>query len=155
MADDFETRGADDFLKLSKALKHAGRTGLRKELNKGLRKGAKPLIPKAKAAARANLPRSGGLAAQVAKEPMRVQVRTGRTPGVRIVVGKKRGGARSTNRGTIRHPVFGNREVWVTQSVPRAKDWFDATMRKEAPRVRPHLEEALERVARQVVNDAR
>lgn len=153
MADDFEIRGADQFLALSKALKHAGRGELRKELNKGMKKAAKPLIAESKKAALAKLPQRGGLARQVAKEPHRVQTRTGRVPGVRIVVGKKRGGARSTNRGFIRHPVFGNRENWVTQEVPPG--WFDVTMKAGAPVVRPELQQAIERVADQVVRDAK
>ena len=152
MADDFEVRGADQFLKLSKALKHAGRTELRKELHKGLRDGAKPLIPKARAEALRRLPSSGGLAKQIAKEPMRVQVRTGRTPGVRIVVGRKRGGARQANRGVIRHPVFGNRDVWVDQKVPPG--WFDDPLRKGAPGVRPELEKAIDRIADRIVREA-
>lgn len=150
---DFEVQGADQFLRLSKALKHAGRTQLRKELSKGLRDGAKPLIPKARAEALRRLPSSGGLARQVAREPMRVQVRTGRTPGVRIVVGKKQGGARSANRGVIRHPVFGNRNVWVNQPVPPG--WFDDPMREGAPKVRPDLEKAIDRIVEQVVRDAK
>lgn len=153
MADDFEVRGADQFLALSKALKHAGRTELRKELNKQMRDGAKPLIPKARAEAQSKLPQSGGFAKQVAKEPMRVQARTGRHPGVRIVVGKKRGGARSANRGFIRHPVFGNRENWVTQEVP--PDWFDGPMRGSAPEIRKALQQALEDVADKIVRGVR
>lgn len=144
--------GADDFLRLSKALKHAGRTELRKELNRAMRVGAKPLIPKARAEALSRLPQAGGLARQVAKEPMRVQTRTGRDPGVRIVVGKKNGGARSANRGFIRHPVFGNRERWVTQEVQPG--WFDDPIRSGAPAIRKDIERALEDIADQVVRDA-
>lgn len=153
MAEDFEIRGADEFLRLSKALKHAGRTDLRKELNAGMRRGAKPLVAKTRAEALKRLPRRGGLAAQVAKEPQRVQVRTGRTPGVRLVVGRRNGGARSANRGQIRHPVFGNRDVWVNQSVPPG--WFDEPIKKEAPAIRRELEKALHDVAESVVRDTR
>jgi len=153
MADDFEIKGADQFLRLSKALKHAGRTGLRKELTAGMRRAAKPLIAKSRAEALQRLPRRGGLAKQVAKEPQRIQVRTGaRTAGVRVVVGKRSGGARAANRGVIRHPVFGNRKVWVNQSVP--PDWFDDTMRASAPSVRRELERALEDIADRIVTES-
>jgi hypothetical protein len=153
VADDFEIRGADQFLALSKALKHAGRTELRKELNKGIKRAAKPLIPKARAEALRRLPQSGGLAKQVAKEPARVQVRTGaRTAGVRVVVGRRRGGARQANRGVIRHPVFGNRDVWVNQRVPSG--WFDDPMKDAAPAIRRDVEQALEDVAEQIVREA-
>lgn len=153
MADDFEVHGADQFLALSKALKHAGRTELRKELNKRMREGAKPLIPKARAEAMSRLPQSGGLAKQIAKEPARVQTRTGRDPGVRVVVGKKRGGARSANRGTIRHPVFGNRDVWVDQRVKPG--WFDEPMKASEAEIRKELEKAIEDVADKIVREAR
>lgn len=150
---DFKVTGADDFLKLSKALKHAGRTELRRELTNGMKRTARPLVAKTRAEALRRLPKKGGLAKQVAKEPQRVQVRTGaKTAGVRIVVGKKRGGARGANKGTIRHPVFGNREVWVDQDV--TPGWFDDPIRDSAPQVRRDLERAMESVAEQVVREA-
>lgn len=151
MADDFAVEGADQFLALSKALKHAGRTELRKELNKAMRDGAKPLIPKARAEALRRLPQRGGLAKQVSKEPARVQTRTGRDPGVRVVVGRKRGGARQANRGVVRHPVFGNREVWVDQKVPPG--WFDEPMAASAPEIRKALEQGIEEMAQKVIRD--
>lgn len=154
MADDFEVRGADDFYRLSKALKHAGRTQLRKDLNKSLRTSAKPLISKTRQEALRRLPQRGGLAAQVAREPQRIQVRTGSTTaGVRIVVGKNRGGAQQANRGVVRHPVFGNREVFVEQRV--TPGWFDDPIKQSAPEIRRDLERALESAADKIVRDAR
>lgn len=151
---DFELRGSSDFYKLSKALKAAGRTQMRKELHKGLQQGAKPLIPLARAEARRVLPHKGGLAEVVARAPMRVQVRTGaRTAGVRVVVGRDRSGARRANQGVIRHPVFGNRQVWVNQVVP--PDWFDRPMEHGAPIVRPELQKAVERVLDQIARGVR
>lgn len=152
MADDFEIQGAEQFLRLSKALKHAGRTGMRRELNTGIRRAARPLVAKTRAEARRTLPQRGGLAAQVAKEPQRVQVRTGaKTAGVRLVVGKRSPGARSANRGQIRHPVFGNREVWVDQRVPVG--WFDDTIKAEAPAIRREIERALNDVIDRIVRE--
>ena len=147
-------RGAEEFLKLSKALKAAGHTELRKELNTKLRETGRPLIAKTRAAALGSLPRAGGFAAIVAAEPQRVQVRTGAaTAGMRIVVGKRRGGARAANDGTIRHPVFG-RGRFVEQQVEPG--WFDETLQREAPAVaKKALEEALESVAEKVVKEAR
>lgn len=142
---DFDVRGADDFLRVSKALKAAGLTDVRKELHKGIRKAARPLIPKVRAEARKRLPRSGGLAEQVAREPMRIAVRTGNDPGVRVVVGKKRGGAQAANRGAIRHPVFGQ-DVWVEQRV--SPGWFDDPIRGSVPEIRRDIERSM----RDVVN---
>lgn len=155
MANNIDIRNAEQFSRFGKALKQAGETDLRKELTAGIRKGAKPLVPKAKAAARAKLPKAGGLNDLVAKEPYRIAVKTGRTPGVSIVVGKKRGGAQATNRGVVRHPVYGNKSVYVNQPVPQAEGWFDDEMTKEAPSVLPDIEQAVQRVIDEVVRRGR
>lgn len=152
---DVQVRGAENFMRLSKALKAAGQKELRKELNKNLRDAVKPLIPLTRAAARSTLPSRGGLAAEVARAPQRAQVRTGQnTAGVRLVVGKRRGSAAgSANRGVVRHPVFG-RDVWVEQKV--TPGWFDDTLEQAAPdEVRKRCEAAIEAVAEKVVRDAR
>lgn len=153
MSDDFEVTGADTFLRLSRALKDAGRTQMRKDLSKGLRTAAKPLVAETRAEALRRLPQRGGLARQVAKEPQRIQVRTGaRTAGARLVVGNRRGGARAANRGVIRHPVFGNRKVWVNQRV--RPGWFDDPAAASAPRIRRELERTIDEIAGRVVRDA-
>lgn len=146
---DFELRGADDFLKLSKALKNAGQKDLRRELHKGLQDAAREIIPLARAAAREELPQTGGMNEAVAKARMRVKVSTGRDPGVSIVAGRPGSGARGAEFGRIRHPVFGNRDVWVSQSVPA--HWLTGTISRSRHLVIPKLEAALERVARKVV----
>lgn len=151
---DFEIHGAESFLQLSKALKHAGRTDMRKELHKGVRKAARPLIPKARAEARRRLPKRGGLAELVAREPARTQVRTGADPGVRIVIGKKRGGARATNRGAIRHPVFGDKSKWVEQRISPA-GWFDESMMGEKRAIQRDIEKAILNVVDQISRGVR
>lgn len=149
---DFEIRGTEDLLRLSKALKAAGRTGLRKELHRSIRAAARPLIPKARAAALASLPQRGGLGKRVASSPMRAQFLTGRNPGVRIGVGKGRS-AWATNHGEVQHPVFGNRGKWVSQRVDA--DWFDGTMRRNAPAVRPEVARAMDRVIHDIIKGRR
>lgn len=149
---DFEIKGADQFLKLSKALKAAGRTEMRNELNRRIRTAAKPLIPKARERARATLPKAGGLADLVARAPMRVQVRTGaQSAGVRIAVSKT-SGAWAANRGVIRHKTFGH-EPWREQKVE--SDWFDGPMRESAPQIRPEVEQAIRSVLEDIVRDAK
>lgn len=158
---DASVGGAEDFLKLSKALKAAGETELRKELNTELRRAAKPLIPMTRQAARSRLPQRGGLAESVARAPQRVQVRTGeKTAGVRLVVASRRAAARAANRGLIRHPVFADAAeprkdwTWVEQKVQGG--WFDETVEREAPRVaRPAIEQALESIAEKVVREVK
>lgn len=152
---------ADDFHRLSKALKNAGRTGLRKELHKGVRDAVKPLLPEARKELAAGLP--GPLRARGAKTRQVVQVKTGRNPGVTVAVryGKRGAGlsasnARLLNRsGQVRHPVFGSRRVWANTPAPRSRGWFDDTYRRSAPTVTPVLVKAMERVADQIVREAR
>lgn len=152
MSDDFQVTGADQFLRLSKALKHAGRTQLRKDLNSGMRQAAKGLIPKTRAAALdGRLPDAGGLAQRVAKAPQRVSVKTGRDPGVSIVAGKRGSGARAADAGVVRHPVFG-RKQYVNQSVQPG--WFTDTLRRSAPDVLPALEQAISDVMDRVVRES-
>ncbi len=146
---DFRVQGADEFYRLSRALRNAGRTGLRKELTKGLRLAAKPLIAQTRAAAAAELPKRGGLGRSVAKAPQRVTVATGaRTVGVRIVA---KGPVRGANAGTVRHPVFGHRDRFVFQQVRGG--WFDRTLTDAAPTVTPAILAAMDAVMETVVRD--
>ena len=90
-------------------------------------------------------------------------MRTGRDPGVKIVVryGKRGTGmgasnARLLNRGLgVRHPLFGNRDHWYTTPVPAARGWFDDTLTREAPAVRRELEKARQRVLDKIVSESR
>lgn len=128
-----------------KALNSDLRKEINRELNRALREGASSLIPKVAEAARRELPSSGGLAARVAAKRASVSLASGR---VRIMV--KGMDARSAERGRLRHPVYGNREVWVTQQIKPG--WFTDEMRREAPKIRPRLVQAIETAAQRVVN---
>lgn len=149
--------GADDFLRLSKALKEAGHTGkggLRNELNAEMRKAVKPVIPLTRAEALRILPHRGGYAILVSKTPQRVQVRTGdRTAGVRVVVATSKSSARRANRGVIRHPTFGNREAFVDQKV--TPGWFDVPAQDALPEVRAAALNALDLFAKHVVSEVK
>jgi hypothetical protein len=125
--------GADEFYRVSKALKAAGETELRKELDKAVRQAAKPLIPKVREAARENLPKRGKLNERIAKKPYRAQTRTGvNTAGVRIVGTKV--DPRINATGRIAHPTFGHKPI-VVQYDRAARGYFDETLREAAPEV--------------------
>ena len=141
------SNGADDFYKLSRALKAASRTDLRREVAKGMRDAAKPLIQKTRQAALRDLPQRGGLARSMATAKQVVQVRTGATTaGVQISMPKVQ---RGITTGQVRHPVFG-RKVYVTQRVNG--DWWDDTLAEGAPIVVPEITAAMERVARKLLD---
>ena len=166
MPGDFiELRGADGFLKLSKALKQAGQTELRKQLHKGMRDAVNAYKPKAEEALQEKLP--SGLKAR-GKVRQRVQVKTGRDPGVSVVVpygvtlsrgaGLRSGLAGSNARllnkqGRLRHPTFG-REPWVTQVVNGSTGWFDDVWRDSAPAVRRELERQIQSVLDDIAREA-
>lgn len=147
---DFEVRGADDFLKLSKALKRAGRGDLRKELNKAMKVAAKPLVNVARDAFRSGLPSGGGLNAFMAKKPITVVTRTGKDPGVSVKVAKA--DPRLDSAGRLTHPVFGRRPNVVQQVQPGI---FSTAMQAETPEIRGDLEQALENFAERIVREVR
>jgi hypothetical protein len=157
---DFEVRGAQQFLDLSKALKAAGDKPMRQALTAGMRKAVKPAMKQAQRRLKDGLPYGGrGNAAS-----QTVQVKTGRDPGVSVVV--KYGSKRASNahlantKGRIRHPVFADGEKprkdwrWVNQEVPGLKGWFDETYRDAAPEIRKALEKAMEDIAQMIVAQA-
>lgn len=136
-----QIKGAEQFGDLARSLRAAGDKDLKRELYRGLNRAAKPLKAEAKKSAAATLPKSGGLAARVAKSKFSTRTRTGRDPGVSIVV---TGTALSTDRGYVSHPVFGT-GAWVRQSVKGG--WFSNTMRRSAPVARREVIKAMDDVA--------
>ncbi len=161
MIEGFEVRGADQFLRLSKALKEAGHADLRKRLHKGLRDAVKQVMPDAERKLAEQLPylKRGKAVNQVA------QVKTGRDPG--ITVGVRFGSRRSTNarlansKGVFRHPVWADGDktrkewAWVNQAVPGAKGWFDKTYMEAAPDIRLQIEAVMGDVLDEIVREAK
>lgn len=151
---DVRITGADQLGDLGKRLRSAGEDGkgLRKELYRGINRATKPAKADAKAAAARELPQRGGLARLVASSRFSTRTRTGgRNVGVSIVA--KGTAVRTTDRGFLRHPVFGNREVWVTQRVDPG--WFTETLQKSAPKVRREVLDAMRDVAEQIARGGR
>lgn len=144
-------KGADDLLKLSKRLKAAGQTELRKELHKEMRKAAKPLVKKVKDGAAERIgEHGGGIEDHYAKKPVRAQVRTGaKTSGVRVVMPKT--DPRVDSQGRVYHPVYGRRPG-VVQTVPGVKGFFSESLKEGSGEVREELRRTLaaftERIAR-------
>ncbi len=141
--------GAEEFLAASKRLKDAGNLGLRREMYTAVRRAARPLIAQTRSAALAQLPQRGGLARRFARNPQRVQARTGATTaGVGIVMPRAKAGRKTITEGRIRHPVFGRLdESWVEQQV--SGTWWDETLEAGAPLVRREISAAVDRTMRQ------
>jgi hypothetical protein len=93
--------------------------------------------------------RRAGLRATIARS-VRAKVSTsGNSASVRIQVNRnmlppdQRTLPGHLNEGTWRHPVFGDRDVWVAQMAPPG--WFDDPMRTGGPRIRQEAFDVVER----------
>ncbi len=158
---DLQVSGAEQFVRLSKALKHAGETELRKELNNGIRKAVRPSLPKAQQRLAAVMP-TGELRRRAGGVKQGISVRTGANPGVsvRVTYGKRGAGLHGSNarllnvKGQVRHPVPNadrdDKRTWRNTAVPGARGWFDETYTDSAPAVRRGIEQAISGVAEQI-----
>ena len=52
------------------------------------------------------------------------------------------------NRGTLRHPLYGNRRVWVAQSVEAGT--YDKAFEKHAEQALPEVERVLDDIMREI-----
>jgi hypothetical protein len=121
--------------------------GLRKGLYKEILRTTKPLKQDAKKNAKAILPKRGGLARRVASSSFSTKTRIiGGGAGVQIIA-KGKGQAKSVKQidaGRVRHPVFGRKNRWVTQSVPSG--WFTDAMVRGAGKIRDGVQRAVDEV---------
>lgn len=147
---DFRVTGADDLERLGRRLKATGSGDLRKELLAGIRKTNKPTIAAIRAGTSSKLPNGGGMAAIAAKTKIGTRTRlSGQRVGVEIRgTSRQIKGLRALNAGRLRHPVWGNREVWVEQAVEPG--FFSEPIEKDEPRIRRGIQEAMADIARKV-----
>jgi len=137
---------------------------LRKELARNMRAALRPAAAEAKssimAMSSAGLPTAPALRSSVAKK-IRPEVKLGgRWSGARVKAFKTKNvrnfpnAPKRLNRaGGWRHPVFGNREVWVQQ---RGKtDWFDRSFEGRESEYRAAVEQAMEDTARRIADRSR
>lgn len=143
-----EVRGADQLVHLSKALKTAGRQDLEKELSRGISQALRPVIVAARRSAIQKLPRRGGLAAKVAKSRMRIVRETSQRGSGSRLQAENAYGLAQLDKGDAWHPVFGNRNLWVKQSI--TSGWWTEPTEAAAPSVRRELQQAMNRVAAKI-----
>ncbi len=137
--------GAEAFYRLSKRLKEVGGTGkgsLRNEMEKAVKKAAKPLPQAVKAEAAKRFPKRGGLSKIMGKRTPKVETRTGvLTAGVRVR--DPQSDPRMSTQGRIYHPLFGKPGSDVVQIVPAVKGYFEESMQDKAPQVRDEITDVL------------
>jgi hypothetical protein len=145
---DFDIRGgAEQLADIGKMLRQAGNKDLRRVFYRALQRSAKPLVADARENARDILPKRGGLNERVAKSKFRTKVRAGgRNPGVRITATGL--DARLDTKGRLRHPTFGNRDLWYEQKVKSG--WFTDAMERGAPHVRREMLAAMDDIAKKL-----
>jgi len=99
-------------------LKAAGDVELWKQLRRNIRTATAPARPAIRASARANLPKQGGLNEWVATASITTSILTGpHTAGVRLRVRKRGHNMQDVDKGSVRHPLFGNRNYWYSNPV--------------------------------------
>lgn len=149
MAGDFVIEGANQFGALAKRLKDAGDKELKKELYSAISRAAKPVAADVKANVPNYMPKgyqatlSGSLRISTTKRA------SARDPGITI---RARAKGKSEPRyvgpldnGELRHPVYGNRNVWRVTTVKPG--FFTAEVQKHADNVRNEISTAMQLVA--------
>lgn len=143
-----KVEGADDLAVMAKVLRELGDKELRSELYRGLNRAMKKPKADVRKSATDVLPRRGGLNTRIAKSKLATKRRTGtRTAGIRLV-GTSGYDIGAVNRGRLRHPVYGNRHIWVTQTV--TPGWWSKPLEASAPQIRKELVEVMDDLAHKV-----
>lgn len=154
-----ELRTGKELKRIAAELRKMDNKQLKKEFSKELRAAAKPMVPAVRQAIR-NIPSKRGYSASGLRGRMskavKLEVRTsGKDAGVRIRVdGRKmpthEKALQSYMEGVKkpwRHPVYGNRAVWVTQE---PKPYFFRTVRPLGVASRVQVNRAIDRVAKKI-----
>ena len=139
--------GANELQALSAKLKRLARGDLRREMLASIRKAAAPLAEAAQKSAAENLPKSGGLAADVASSRVVVRTRaTGSSARVRLQE-TSRHNTRSMDKGRIYHPTFGHDPKVVQRITP---GFFSKPMEEGSPHVREAIVRVLDDINRKL-----
>jgi hypothetical protein len=147
-----------DLRRISRELRRMDNPEIKKRFRKELRAAARPLIPKVRAAIR-EIPSSReysptGLRGAMSKAT-KLEVKTaGRQAGVAIRVdGRKMPShmrslpSMAEGKKRWRHPVFGNRNVWVTQT---PHPYFYSALRTAGPASRRAVSRVLDGISRDI-----
>lgn len=145
-------KGAGDFAALARRLKEAGEKDLRKELYSGITRATKPMRVGIKNNSVTYMPSGYGGTFQKSLRLTSVKRAGGKNPAVRIkAVGKGQSRPRQigpTNDGTLRHPLFGNRDFWYTTKIKPG--FFTKEALKGAPAAQKEILKVMKDVAEKV-----
>ena len=153
---DFSITGGEHMSAIIKALEAVGDGELAVELKKELRKAARPMVPKIRAAIDRIPSKHDGTLRSEMKAATRAQFRSsGNQAGITLRVdGRKMpAGKRSLpaymegTKPRWRHPVFGNPEVWVSQP---DHSFFYKTVTPFGVEVKKEIDAVAERIAKKL-----
>jgi len=153
---DIRVEGGSEFQRVARRLKQAGEKDLLSDLRKTVRRDAQQIVTAQKRQVR-SLPSRGpkhtGLRAKTAGAVKLSVKSVSGNAGIRISVvdppGLKNMPAH-LNKGTWRHKVFGNKKVWVTQTVPPG--WFDKPRKAGAPKIKQDVKAVLDKTAEKIAH---
>lgn len=132
---------------------NADAKAIRRDLYRGLNSVTKPVRSKMVDAIPNALPTGGGLASQMQSMVSgRASAKGGRYAGVSIRYTSKGYDIRTLTAGRLRHPVFGNSDVWVDQTAGVHPDEFTKVFEREKPIMRRAVLRVLDDIARKVTN---
>jgi hypothetical protein len=141
-------RGGNAAHALAKRLKALNDKDLQKELSRGVAKAMRPAAKEVKASVPEYMP--SGYAPTLTKA---LSLRTSNLASGLRITGTAKGNPRprkvgDLNKGRLRHPLWGNRERWYTQTVrPR---FFDEPLERQGTAVRTELDKVLAGVAAKI-----
>jgi hypothetical protein len=148
---DIQITGGEQIAALAKAIKAEGAAGkgLQKTVRASIRTSAKPLGKFVAVSAGRALPRRGGVGYKVAGAAVTVSGNVGSSGiSAKLKLRAKGYDLPAMDRGRLRHQVFGNRHVWVTQLVhPKV---FTEPFKEGAPTVKRDIEKGLLEVAARI-----
>lgn len=149
--------GTGQLLELQRKLRAAGHENLRRSMQRRIRRAAEPLKADLQQTALGlRITSQGGRGGRGGRSPttrplratiaaaIRISVRTSGNPGARVWIDRSalppdlKNMPGVLNSGRVRHPVFGNRRRWATQSVSPAS-WWDGTVRRHQSRMRAEM----------------
>lgn len=143
----------EQLTRLGDAYKLAG-AQLRTEIRAALRAPAKPLIAEVIRQGSEKMPATNGLRAHIAQAKGGVTISLlGKTVKVSLAAKSDQGYALAKiDDGIVKHPVFGNRKVWVSQDVPAHA--FTDVFYEKSPEVVGELEITMQHLLDKIAMEA-
>lgn len=141
----------EHFSALPRRLREAASSSLRRELDQALTRAVRDLPQALRASAVSTLPRRGGLGELTARTPIKIShITSGSSVSVRVTASSRRGlsDPARLDRGSVRHPLFGRRSRWYTETV--SPGWWTKPIEAVTTKARSEIEQAMDTVVHQI-----